>query len=79
MNNRLDDIPDPCTDEARDQGCICHMPVAALEDTDPPGPCRNKFCPLHGWAPDPDYEYERKRDDDAWFRLHFARDDNDYD
>jgi len=79
MAKRDDDIPDPCTEEARDQGCICQMGIANSASIDPPEPSRNKYCPLHGWAPDPDDERDRKRDDDAWFGRHFYLDDEDYD
>lgn len=55
--------PDPCTADAIEQGCTCHVPSATAYDFDPPEPKRNKHCPLHGWAPDPDEAYERMRDD----------------
>ena len=57
-----DEIPEMCTEEARDQGCICSIPFPGSHDIDPPEPKADKYCPLHGWERDPDYEYDRKRD-----------------
>lgn len=56
-------VPDPCTEEAREQGCSCTMSSVNSASIDPPHEVRDKYCPLHGWAPDPDEEYERQRDD----------------
>lgn len=57
--------PDPCTEEARDQGCICRMSITNSASIDPPEPVRNMNCPLHGneAARDPDAAYERHRDE----------------
>jgi hypothetical protein len=55
--------PDPCTQEAREEGCTCRMSSVNSATIDPPEPVINKHCPLHGWAPDPDEWYERQRDD----------------
>ena len=38
-------IPDPCTDEARADGCTCT--VVGYEEVR-----RAKWCPLHGLDPD---------------------------
>jgi hypothetical protein len=54
---------DPCTQEARDHGCTCRLSTVHSNDIDPPEPVIDRDCPLHGNAPDPDYELERKRDD----------------
>jgi hypothetical protein len=55
---------DPCTEEARDHGCTCRLSVVHSNDIDPPEPVIDRDCPLHGNAPDPDYELERIRDDE---------------
>jgi hypothetical protein len=55
--------PDPCTEEAREQGCTCRMSSVNSASIDPPHEVLDKNCPLHGWAPDPDAECERRRDD----------------
>lgn len=57
------DVPDPCTEEAHEQGCTCYVPTATAYDFDPPEPKIDRYCPLHGWAPDPDDERDRRRDD----------------
>jgi hypothetical protein len=62
--------PDPCTQEAFEEGCTCHVPSAHSAQIDPPEPRINKYCPLHGFAPDPDEAYERWRDD----KLDFPED-----
>ena len=61
--------PEPCTDEAREAGCTCFIPTAGAHDLDPPEPKRDKHCPLHGWARDPDDAYEEwreRRDEGFW-------------
>lgn len=58
-----DDTPEPCTEEAQEQGCTCRIPFATAYDIDPPEPRRDKHCPLHGWAPDPDDARERMEED----------------
>ena len=60
--------PDPCTQEARDEGCTCHLPYGSRYDIDPPEPVVRKDCPLHGWEPDPDYLRDRAIDDALTFR-----------
>lgn len=57
------EIPEPCTDEAYEAGCTCSVPFAGAHDIDPPEPKRDRHCPLHGSAPDPDDYYDRLRDD----------------
>lgn len=57
------DVPDMCTEEAREQGCTCTIPFASAYDIDPPEPRADKHCPLHGWAPDPDQAYDQWRDE----------------
>lgn len=47
---------EPCTLEAFREGCTCHMPSAHTAQIDPPEPKIDKYCPLHGWAADPDEE-----------------------
>jgi hypothetical protein len=42
---------------------------------DPPHEIIDKYCPLHGWVPDPDEAYERRRDEE---RELSARFDGDY-
>ena len=56
------DPPEPCTAEARMEGCTCSMESVNSASIDPPEPIINKWCPLHGGL-DPDAEYERRRDD----------------
>lgn len=56
------DVPEPCTEEANAQGCTCDIPFAGPTDIDPPEPRRDKHCPLHGYAPDPDDERDRQRE-----------------
>lgn len=48
------DAPDPCTQEASDQGCTCTMSSVNSASIDPPEPVINRYCPLHGCEPDPD-------------------------
>jgi hypothetical protein len=57
------EIPDACTQEARDSGCTCTMSSVSSADIDPPEPQRNRTCPLHGWEPDPDAALQQRRDD----------------
>jgi hypothetical protein len=56
---------EPCTQEARDEGCICGWSSVNSASIDPPHEVINKNCPLHGDAAarDPDAAYEAKRDD----------------
>lgn len=54
--------PDPCTQEARDQGCTCTMEHSHSASIDPPEPIPNKYCPLHGWAQDPDDALDEQRE-----------------
>jgi len=58
-------MPDPCTEEARDEGCTCGWSSVNSASIDPPHEVINKNCPLHGneAARDPDAAYEQKRDD----------------
>lgn len=56
------DIPDPCTEEARYQGCTCSMPFVSSAAIDPPEPERDEHCPLHGRARDPDDALQELRD-----------------
>lgn len=58
---------DPCTEEAFEQGCTCRVPTATAYDFDPPEPKRDKYCPLHGWVPDPDIARDRAIDDKLMF------------
>ena len=60
--NPDDDKPEPCTVEARLQGCTCRMETVHSASIDPPEPIIEPWCPVHGNR-DPDAEYERRRDD----------------
>lgn len=60
---------DPCTDEARENGCICRLSYVWSNDIDPPEPVIARDCPLHGYAPDPDEWLQQKRDDQIEDRL----------
>lgn len=55
-------VPEPCTSDARDQGCTCRMETVHSASIDPPEPILNEWCPLHGWR-DPDNERDALRDD----------------
>lgn len=57
--------PGPCTQEARDEGCICRMSSVNSASIDPPYGVIDLNCPLHGneAARDPDTAYEKRRDD----------------
>lgn len=57
------DIPEPCTHEAYENGCICHIPMAGPTALEPPDPKINRLCPLHGNEPDGDYLFDKMRDD----------------
>ncbi len=70
MNTNL---PDPCTQEAREEGCTCGWSSVNSATIDPPHEVIDKNCPLHGLAPDPDDERERRRDDEDFFSR-FDRD-----
>ena len=56
-------VPDPCTQEARDQGCICTLSSVNSATIDPPHEVIDRWCPLHGSHEDPDAAYEQARDD----------------
>lgn len=60
-------IPEPCTQEAVDDGCICSMSSVNSASIDPPHEVVNKHCPLHGneAARDPDGARDQSLDDDA--------------
>jgi hypothetical protein len=62
-------VPDPCTQEARDQGCTCSMGFAHSASIDPPEPVTDRHCPLHGRAPDPDDARDQAMEDDRFDRL----------
>jgi hypothetical protein len=53
--------PEPCTDEAREQGCTCRMESVNSASIDPPEPIINEWCPVHGR--DPDWELQKRRDE----------------
>lgn len=57
--------PEPCTQEARDDGCTCGWSSTNSASIDPPHEVTDIHCPLHGnWAArDPDAAYEAMRDD----------------
>lgn len=57
--------PEPCTQEARDEGCICGWSSVNSASIDPPHEVIHTWCPLHGCAAarDPDAAYEEMRDD----------------
>ena len=44
--------PEPCTQDALDQGCSCSIPFAGPTDIDPPEPRIDRDCPLHGTPDD---------------------------
>jgi hypothetical protein len=56
--------------------CTCRWSVVHSTDIDPPHIVKiNPDCPHHGHEappePDPDAEYERMRDDEAFFNLDY--------
>jgi hypothetical protein len=53
--------PEPCTEEAREQGCICRMSAVHSASLEPSHVIIYEWCPIHGR--DPDDEMERRRDD----------------
>ena len=58
------------------QPCTCRWSVVQSTDIDPPHIVKiDRDCPHHGHEappePDPDAEYERKRDDEAFFNLDY--------
>jgi hypothetical protein len=59
--------PEPCTQEARNEGCTCRMSSVNSASIDPPEPVRDLNCPLHGnyAARDPDGARDQSLDDDA--------------
>jgi hypothetical protein len=63
------DTHDPCTQDAREAGCTCSMSSVDSASIDPPHEIIDKYCPLHGYALDPDYEHERQRDDELIDRV----------
>ena len=67
MRDAISNIPDPCTQAARNEGCICTMPFVHSAQIDPPEPRVHKDCPLHGWAPDPDDARQQRIDDEMMF------------
>lgn len=54
--------PDPCTQEAHNEGCTCTLSSVNSASIDPPHEIIDPWCPLHGHR-DPDAEYEAARDD----------------
>jgi hypothetical protein len=54
--------PEPCTQEARTEGCTCRMESVSSASIDPPEPIVDGWCPVHGGR-DPDAERDRQRDD----------------
>lgn len=56
---------EPCTEAARDAGCICGWSPVNSASIDPPHEVVHINCPLHGNAAarDPDAAYEAMRDD----------------
>lgn len=66
----------PCTQEAITEGCTCHWSSVNSATLDPPHEVIDKHCPLHGYAPDLDEEYEAWRSgekhwtDDTALTLH---------
>lgn len=54
--------PEPCTAEAREEGCTCGMESVNSASIDPPEPIINPWCPVHGGR-DPDAERDRQIDD----------------
>ena len=57
----MKDVPEMCSQEAVDMGCICIVPPVRPNDINPPEPKRNRYCPVHSGY-DPDYERDRKID-----------------
>jgi hypothetical protein len=64
-----DHAPDPCTEEAREQGCTCRMETVNSASIDLPEPVTNRSCPLHGCEPDPDDARDQAMEDDRLDRL----------
>ena len=56
----MTETPEPCTEEARAEGCTCRMSSVWATDINPPEIKVDKWCPLHG--KEPDYERDKCRD-----------------
>jgi hypothetical protein len=67
------DIPEPCTEEARELGCTCRMSPVHSTDIDPPEPIVDRWCPVHGR--NPDHAYEEWRDWQYEKTANFSEDD----
>lgn len=67
MDDSDDEIPEPCTAEARGIGCTCRMSSVNSATIDPPEPVLDIGCPVHGkYRPggiDPDDEADARRED----------------
>lgn len=61
------DVPDPCTQEAREQGCTCRMSSVNSASIDPPHEIIDKWCPLHGGL-DPDDELDKQRENEEFYK-----------
>lgn len=70
-----DNVPEPCTAAARDQGCTCRMSWVDSATIDPPHEIVNPNCPLHGVYQDPDEARDRLIEDREWWEQLAARDD----
>lgn len=44
----MNDLPEPCTQDALDLGCKCYTPAGSRWHFEPPEPRRAYWCPLHG-------------------------------
>jgi hypothetical protein len=60
--DEMDREAEPCTEDAIRAGCTCRMSSVHSASIDPPEPVTDKYCPLHGHAPDPDDARDRARD-----------------
>lgn len=74
MGDVDDEIPEPCTCEARAEGCTCRMEPVNSASLDPPEPIVDRGCPVHGkYRPggvDPDDERAVRQEDDFIARLY---------
>lgn len=61
-HDKAEEPPEPCTQEARAEGCTCRMESVSSASIDPPEPIVDGWCPVHGGR-DPDAERDRQRDD----------------
>lgn len=68
--------PDPCTEDARAQGCTCRVAYIWSNAIDPPEPVRDRNCPLHGCEPDPDEARERASEDREFWATQGHEDDD---